>query len=170
MTAADETAARFHAAASAGDVDLAMATFAEDIVVHSPLTDRAEFRGRAQVRALFEVVYTALADLRYHTDVGDDRTRALFGTGTVGRQRIDASLLMRLDEHAMIVELTLHVRPLPGLTALMAALGPPLARRHGRSRAVAALVGAMVRPLVTATRIGDRVGIPLALPESGSPR
>jgi len=167
---AEETVAQFHAAAEAGDVDLAMAAFADDIVVHSPLTDRAEFRGHAQVRALFEVVYRALADLRYHTEVGDDRTRALFGTGSVGRQRIDASLLLRLDDHAKIVEITLYVRPLPGLTAVMAALGPPLARRYGRSRAVAALVAAMVRPLVAATRFGDRVGIPLALPESGAPR
>jgi SnoaL-like protein len=166
---ADETVARFHAAGEAGDVDALLTTIADDVVVHSPLTDRADFRGRAQVRALFEVVYTALGDLTYHTEVGDERTRALFGTGTAGRQRIDASLLLRLDDHAKITEITLYIRPLPGLTAVMAALGPPLARRYGRSRGVAALVSAMVRPLVAATKFGDRVGIPLALPKSGAP-
>lgn len=167
---ADETVAQFHAATAAGDVAAVLATFADDVVVHSPLTDRTEFRGRAQVRALFEVVYSALADLSYHTEVGDERTRALFGTGTAGRQRIDASLLLRLDAHAKITEVTLYIRPLPGLAAVLAALGPPLARRYGRSRGVAALVSTMVRPLVAATRFGDRVGIPLALPESGAPR
>jgi hypothetical protein len=51
----------------------------------------------------------------------------------------------------------------------MAALGPPLARRYGRSRFTAGLLRVMIAPLVFATRAGDRTGIPLALPAKGSP-
>jgi hypothetical protein len=160
---------KFRAAGETHDVELAMATCAADVVVHSPLTDRATFRGRAEARRLFEVVYDQFEQLRYDEPLGAGRRWALFGSATVGGQRIQAALHLTLDESGSIAEVTLYIRPLPGLTAVMAALGPPLARRYGRSRLTAALLRAMVAPLVFFTRAGDRAGIPLALPESGRP-
>lgn len=59
----------------------------------------------------------------------------------------------------------MFIRPLPGLTAVMATLGPLLARKNGRSRFVAGLLRAMTKPLAAVTRSGDRVGIGLALPK-----
>jgi hypothetical protein len=160
---------RFREASEAHDLDAALSTLADDVVIHSPLTDRAKFTGHAEARALFEVVYQKLADLKYHTTVGDGSTRVLVGVATVGGQRIDSTYLLTVDDHDRISELTLFVRPLPGLTALMAALGPPMARAYGRSRFTAGLLRAMTAPLVFATRAGDRTGIPLALPAKGSP-
>ncbi|MPZ79162.1 MAG: nuclear transport factor 2 family protein [Actinophytocola sp.] len=160
---------RFREAGETHDIDLAMTVCADDVVVHSPLTDRATFRGRAEVRGLFEVVYEQLSELRYSDVLGDGRRWALFGSATVGGQRIEETLRLTLDDAGQIVEVTLYIRPLPGLAAVMAALGPPLARRYGRSRLTAAVLRAMVAPLVFLTRAGDRAGIPLALPESGRP-
>jgi hypothetical protein len=154
----------FRAGGEAHDVDLAMSACADDIVVHSPLTDRAAFTGREEVRRLFETVYGVLTNIRYDKEIGDGPTRALTGSAEVGGQRIEETMLINLDATGKISELTLFIRPLPGLTALMAALGPPLARRNGRSRFVAGLLRAMVTPLVFATRSGDRIGVPLALP------
>lgn len=160
---------RFHKASEAHDVAAALAELAEDVVIHSPLTDRVAFTGHAEARALFEVVYDKLHDLKYHTTIGDGRTRALVGDAVVGGQRIDSTFLITIDDHHKISELTLFVRPLPGLTALMAALGPPLARRYGRSRFTAGLLRVLTVPLVLATKAGDRTGIPLALPAKSSP-
>jgi hypothetical protein len=159
---------RFRAASEAHEVDAALATLADDVVIHSPLTDRASFTGHAEARALFEVVYDNLHDLDYHTTVGDGRTYAMVGKGVVGGQSIDSTFVITLDGDK-ISELTLYVRPMPGLAALMAALGPPIARRYGRSRFTAGLLRLMTAPLVFATKGGDRVGIPLALPAKGSP-
>jgi len=46
-----------------------------------------------------------------------------------------------------------------GLTALMAGLGPRLARRQSRSKAAAAAL--MTRPLAALTRSGDKVAVKL---------
>lgn len=154
----------FRKAGETHDVDLAMSACAPDVVVHSPLTDTASFRGQRQVRQLFEVVYERLDGIRYRDLLGDGDQWALFGSATVGGQRIDETLLLRLNSSGKIAEITLYVRPLPGLTALMAALGPALARRNGRSRFVVGLLRVMVAPLVAGTRIGDRTGVRLALP------
>jgi hypothetical protein len=161
---------RFREAARTHDATLAAAACAEDVVLHSPLTDRADFRGRAEVRRLFEVVYDRFTELHYEEPVGAGRHWALFGSATVGGQRIEETMRLTLDDAGQIAEVTLYIRPLPGLTAVMAALGPPLARRYGRSKLTATLLRAMTAPLVAATRSGDRVGIPLALPESGRQR
>ncbi len=160
---------RFRQASEAHDVEAALAELADDVVIHSPLTDRVAFTGLAEARALFEVVYDKLRDLDYHTVIGDGSARAMIGKGVVGGQHIDSTFLITLDDRDKISELTLFVRPLPGVTALMAALGPPLARRYGRSRFTAGLLRVMIAPLVFATKAGDRTGIPLALPAKGSP-
>jgi len=79
-----DSVSRFHKASEAHDLDAALATLADDVVIHSPLTDRVAFRGLAEARALFEVVYEKLQDLKYHTTIGDGRTRALVGDAVVG--------------------------------------------------------------------------------------
>lgn len=128
---------RFREAGKIRDIDLAMTACADDVVLHSPLTDRVTFRGRAEVRRLFEVVYVRFGELRYSGAIGSGRDWALFGSATVGGQRIEETMRLTLDD-GLIAEVTLYIRPLPGLTAVMAALGPPLARRYGRSRLTAA--------------------------------
>jgi hypothetical protein len=87
-------------------------------------------------------------------------------SGVFRAQDVEEAQLMRLNEQSKIVEATLMVRPLPAQTALMEALGPRLARRFGRSRAVAALLSIMVKPLVFLTRVGDKRGVSLVKPGS----
>lgn len=154
----------FQAGGETRDVDLAMSAFADNIVLHSPLTDRTSFVGRDEVRRLFETVYANVQNIRYGTVIGDGPTRVLTVSAEVSGQRIEETMLITLDAVGKISEMTLFVRPLPGLTALMAALGPPLARKNGRSRLVAGLLRVLIKPLVLATRAGDRIGVPIALP------
>jgi len=77
---------------------------------------------------------------------------------------VEEATLVRLDEDALVREITLWFRPLPGLAAVMGRLGPYLAREHGRARR--ALVAGLVAPLVAATRAGDALAVSLVQPTS----
>ncbi|MBG0826593.1 nuclear transport factor 2 family protein [Planomonospora sp. ID67723] len=160
------TTQRYREAGEAKDIDALMSTLAPTVIFRSPLSARAGFAGHAQVRRLFSVALGALRDLRYHADVGDDRTRMLAATARLGHHELEEAALVRLGDDGLIEEVTMWIRPLPALTALMAALGPGLARAAGRP-ALAAFVGASVRPLAFMTDLGDRTLVPLVTPESG---
>ncbi len=156
---AANTTARYRQAAEAGDVEGLIATLSPDVVFHSPITDRAAFRGHDEMRQLVEVVFDTITDIHFFADVGEGRTRALFFRGYVGRQAVEESVRVELDEHGLIVDLTASFRPLPALTTIAATLVPKvIARRRGR------LAGAIVKfamtPIMVLTRLGDRA-VPL---------
>ena len=155
----------FRRAAAEHDIELAMSALADNVVVRSPLTDRFTFDGKDDVRRLFETAYEKFDGLSYDTVIGEGRHRVLVGGAVAGGQPFEETLLLTLDDQDKIAEITLFIRPLPGLTAVMAALGPALARRNGRSRLVSGALRAMTAPLVAATRSGDRFGVGLALPK-----
>ncbi|MEV0383470.1 nuclear transport factor 2 family protein [Nonomuraea sp. NPDC050643] len=156
----DSPAAAYRRAGERHDLDALMATLADDVVFHSPLSGTADFRGRQQVRELFSVVFDVLSDLRYHTDIGDGRTRALTGTARLGRQEIHEAAMVEVGANGLITEVTMWIRPLPALTAMMAALGPGMARATGRP-GLPLLVAAAVKPLAAMTRLGDKTLVPL---------
>jgi hypothetical protein len=157
----DSPTRAYREAGEAKDVAAIMATLAPDVLFHSPLSAGANFQGHEQVGSLFRVVMDALSD---HTDIGDDRTRMLAATARLGRQELEESALLRLDDQGLIEEITMWVRPLPGLTAMMAALGPGLARATGKP-GLPLLVGAATKPLAAMTRFGDRTLVPLLTPK-----
>jgi hypothetical protein len=155
----------FRQAAATRDIDLALATLADDVVVRSPLTDRFTFQGKEDVGRLFETAYEKFENLNYHTTVGEGHHRVLVGGATVNGQPFEETLLLTLDDEGRIAGITLFIRPLPGLTAVMAALGPALARRNGRSRLASGALRVLTAPLAAATRSGDKFGVGLALPK-----
>ncbi|MEU8357021.1 nuclear transport factor 2 family protein [Nonomuraea sp. NPDC048882] len=159
----DSPALAYRRAGEEHDLDALTATLAADVAFHSPLSGRAAFRGREQVNRLFSVVLDTVSDLRYQSDIGDEHTRAVTATARVGRMTMHETAVLRFDEEGLIEELTMWIRPLPALTAMMAALGPGLARESGRP-GLALLVGAAVKPLAAITRLGDRTLVPLLTP------
>lgn len=162
MLAVDSPLAAYRAAATAQDVDGMLACMRDDVVLKSPITDRFAFSGKRQMRDLLEDVHAVIEDAVYRDDAGDDRTRALTLSARVGRQRIDEAMVVTLDDDGLIARMELYIRPLPGLTALAAALGPRVARRRGRGRALA--VRAMIAPLAFMTARGEGAGSKLASP------
>jgi hypothetical protein len=153
----------YRIAAETGDVDLAMTAFAPDAVLHSPLTSRVRFTGHPQLRALIEVAYSHLTEIRFHTDVGDARTRVVVYTARIGGEPIEEAALLRLNDEGLIEEVTLFVRTLPGLVALMDRFGPDIARRNGR-RWAARVLGVATKPLLAMVKSGDRYAVPLVSP------
>ncbi len=160
-----DTTERYRRALETRDVELALSAFAPDAVVHSPLTGRVRFTGHEELRPLLEVAYSHLRDVSFHTDTGDASTRVVVYTARIGAEEIEEAAVLKLREDGLITEVTLFVRPLPGLVALMDAFGPDIARRNGRTFA-ARLLGVAAKPLLAMVRSGDKHAVPLAGPRS----
>lgn len=158
------TTARWRAAVEAGDPDAWSRTLAPDVVLNSPITAATTFRGVDECRELLREVLQVIDGIAFTDDVGDARTRALFYTATIRGVQVEEATRVRLDDDARVTEITLWFRPLPGLTALMAGLGPRLARRQSRPKAAAAAL--MTRPLAAMTKSGDRIAVRLVKPDS----
>ncbi len=140
-----------------GDLAALGGLLAPDVVLSSPITDRFRFRGRDRVIELYEVVHAPLREFEHVRLVGRDVAWAQVTRARVGRHTIWISQLIEFDDAGLIRELTVFVRPLPGLVAFAAAIVPGAARR--RSRLSALLLGTMVRPLVPMVGQGDRVAV-----------
>lgn len=153
------TTARYRKAAETKDVEGLIATLSPDVVFHSPITDRVAFHGHDEMRELLEAVFDTIADIHFFADVGEGRTRALFFRGYVGRQQVEESVRVELDDQDRIVDLTASFRPLPALTTIAATLVPKvIARRRGRIAGV--IVKLAMTPIMLLTRLGDRA-VPL---------
>lgn len=150
------TTARYRKTAEAGDIDGLLATLSPDVVFHSPISERAVFRGHDEMRELLEAVFDTFTEIRYFLDIGDDRTRSLAFRGLVGRQPVEESVRIELDDQGRITDLTAYFRPLPALTAIAATLAPKLIARR-RGRLVGGIVRAAMLPLAVITRLADRL-------------
>jgi limonene-1,2-epoxide hydrolase len=146
---------RFGEAFEARDLDAIVESLAPDVVINSPISRRVSFRGREEARRLFEIVLDLLGETRYTHELADGDVRVVVLHARLAGRELHEVQLMRLDGEGRVKELTLFMRPLPGITALAAALGPRLTRRKGRL--AAAMVAAYARPLAVVTEIGDRV-------------
>ena len=155
--------AAWRAAGESGDAVAAGACLAPGVVLISPLTAQFRFHGPAQVVEVLHAAFEVITDISYHTEVGDDETRALFYHGLVGRQPLEEAQLLRLDGDGLIRELTLFGRPLPALTEVMAGIGPRLLRRQKQPR-LARVVSLATAPLAAMTKLGERRLLPLADP------
>lgn len=168
-TPAARTTQSWRAANEAGDARAAVDCLAADVEFISPLTSQFRFRGRDQVGEVLAAAFKVLSDVRYHTEVGDETTRALVCNGRCGREQFEEAQLLRLDPDGFIVELTFFGRPLPGVTAVMAAIGPLLVRRQGRP-ALSRVIAAATKPLAAMTRLGDAHLVPQADPARNTAR
>jgi hypothetical protein len=146
-----------------GDATAAAACLAPGIEVISPLTAAFRFHGTEQVTHMLASAFEVIHDIRYHTELGDGPTWALFYRARVGRDALEEAQLLRLDDEGRIRELTLFGRPLPALTAVMKGIGPRLLRRQ-RQPALSRLVTVATAPINAAVRLGERTLLPKADP------
>jgi len=121
----------FRRAVEARDLEGMMATFAEDAVLHSPVTFKP-FEGRAMIGQLLAILLEIFQDFRY-TDAleAEDGTRALVFNARVGDRDLQGLDLIRFDGSGLIRDLTVMVRPRSALEALLAEVGPRLAESRG---------------------------------------
>jgi hypothetical protein len=90
---------------------------------------------------------------------------ALFASARIGDVSLGEAQQIRLDDNGLLSEITLFMRPIPAMTALLRALGPRMARRQGRPGVAHVLVAAGTLLDGVASR-GDARFVPLASPRS----
>lgn len=152
---------RYHAALEIGDYDLLMTTVSDDVVLRSPITSRVPITGTAQVRSLLGIVLGAFDDLQSEAHpMGADLGVVHFSASVRGTP-LEGVDLLRVGPDGRIAEITIYIRPLTGLLALMSAIGGDVARSNGRP--MVARLSAFVWLLFAAARAGDRFVVPLAL-------
>jgi hypothetical protein len=121
----------FRKAVEAHDLEGMMATFAEDAVLHSPVTFKP-FEGRAAIRQLLAILFEVFQDFRYTDELeAEDGTRALVFNARVGDRDLQGLDLIRFDGSGLIRDLTVMVRPRSALEALLAEVGQRLAEAPG---------------------------------------
>lgn len=164
----DVTTASWRAAGESRDIELAATCLAEDVQFISPLTARFRFQGRGQALDMLTAAFEVIDGVRYHTELGEGPTRALFFNGRCGREHFEEAQLLRFNDDGLIEELTMFGRPLPGVTAVMAAIGPVMLKRR-QQPILARLIGAATAPLALLTRTGEKRLVPLADPNRARP-
>jgi hypothetical protein len=138
----------------ARDPKAVRAAFAPDVRLSSPILD-VPFRGRDEVGDLFEIVMSVIGSLEYHAEIPGDPHVLYFSTDIDGvpLQGVD---ILHLDENGLISEITVFLRPFPGIAAVLRATGAKLARKR-KGPAQAALATATTPPLSGMMRLAARV-------------
>lgn len=149
----------FRVAMEARDHAAVVDSFAPDAELHSPLTTRLTFTGRAQIATLVQVLFEVFPDLRYTDEMRAADSAFLAWRSVIAGQDIEGIDVLRLRPDGKIAEFTAFFRPLPAAATALHAIGSALARRQ--SPAKGALMSALTRPLAFLARAGDPVGVRL---------
>lgn len=116
----------FRKAVEAFDLDACMACFADDAVLHSPVTFKP-FVGLDAIRGLFTLLFKTFEDFRYEGEFhADDDSGVLHFRTRVGDREVEGIDMIRLGPEGKIVDFTVMVRPLSASIALRDAIGAQL--------------------------------------------
>ena len=118
----------FAAALQARDLDGALAQIADDVVFRSPIVFKP-YEGRAAVEMILRAVMQVFEDFRYAREIGAEgaRDHAFVFTARVGDRQVHGCDFIHTDEHGLISEFDVMVRPLSGAQALAEAMRAQLA-------------------------------------------
>lgn len=116
------TADLYRAAVECKDLDAVGELLAPEIVFHSPVTFHP-FLGRETVTRLLGEVVQVFEDFRFTDELGMDGAHALIFRATVADKEIEGIDLLRFDEHGLIADFTVMLRPLSALVPFAQAMG-----------------------------------------------
>ena len=119
-------ASDFRAAIERRDFDGMLATLADDVVLHSPVSFKP-FEGKEALAGLLRIIVGTFEDFRYTDELPGEDVHALIFRARVGDREVEGLDLVRPGPDGRIVDFTVMVRPLTGVVALAAAVGPQLA-------------------------------------------
>jgi hypothetical protein len=119
-------ASDFRAAIERRDLDGMVATLADDVVLHSPVSFKP-FEGKEAVAGLFEILLRIFEDFRYTDELPGEEVHALIFRARVGDREVEGLDLVRPGPDGRILDFTVMVRPLTGVVALAEAVGAQLA-------------------------------------------
>lgn len=144
-------------AVEAHDLDALAAVLAPDAKLRSPITVRIPFEGRETVLELMEEIFAILESMEVVRDIRQDGLQILEIETRLAGYDMHQVQVIELDDDERVRQITLFMRPLPGVANLAAHLGPSLVRRR-RGRLLGAGVALFMRPVAWLVKLGDRVG------------
>jgi len=117
----------FRRAVEAASLDQIMEQFADNAVLHSPITFQP-FEGKAAIRRLLGIIVEVFEDFHYTDELdASDGTKALVFAAKVGKRDAQGIDLLRFNDAGQVVDLTVMVRPRSAMEALLAEVAPRLA-------------------------------------------
>ena len=127
----DRTA--FRKAVEAHNLEDMMALFAEDAVLHSPITFQP-FEGREAIARLLGIILEVFEGFHYTDQLeGADGTLGLVFRTRVLNRDVQGLDLIHFNPQGQIQELTVMVRPRSALETLLAEVAPRLAAASARA-------------------------------------
>ncbi|MGH2953288.1 MAG: nuclear transport factor 2 family protein [Solirubrobacterales bacterium] len=115
----------FRAAVESWDRDALTEALAPGVVFRSPAVFRP-YEGRETTLVVLEAVSNVFEDFRYLEGLEGEEGEVLHFEARVGDRELDGIDLLRFDDAGLVRDLTVMIRPLSGLTALVEAMGREL--------------------------------------------
>lgn len=107
----------------------------DEVELHSPLITMP-FVGRATAAELYGVLLETLTDFEIVEELSDRDSYVCYWLADVGSRRIEGADFIRSNSAGKVTEVRVLVRPLVNLAAFASGVGPALAAKRGRFRAV----------------------------------
>ncbi len=113
----------FRVAVEAQDIEAAIALLAQDVVFQSPVVFKP-YHGREAVAPLLLAVSRVFENFRYEREIGalDAPDHALVFSARIGDRELDGCDFLHTNEHGLIDDFCVMVRPLSGALALAEAM------------------------------------------------
>jgi hypothetical protein len=113
----------FRTAVEAQDIEAAIALLAKDVVFRSPVVFKPH-HGREAVAPLLLAVSRVFKDFRYEREIGapEAHDHALVFNARIGDRELDGCDFLHTNEHGLIDDFCVMVRPLSGAIALAEAM------------------------------------------------
>src|SRR5918996_2097283 len=121
------SAESFQAAVLSGDEEALSEVLADDVVFRSPAVFKP-YQGREATTVVLRAVAKVFEDFRYEDSFEGSDGEVLLFFAQVGDRELNGIDLLRFDDEGKVRELTVMIRPLSGLTALVEAMGHELER------------------------------------------
>ncbi|MEE1820407.1 nuclear transport factor 2 family protein [Streptomyces sp. SP18ES09] len=143
----------FRQAVEANDHAAIEALLADDVVFTSPVAFKP-YPGKPLTAAILRAVTRVFSDFRYVREISgeDGRDHALVFEARVGERAITGCDFLHLDEHGLIDDFMVMVRPLSAAQALAEAMGAQF------DRIAAEAAAATSTAVTTAPGAGDQPG------------
>jgi hypothetical protein len=114
----------FRSAVVARDAAAAVATFADDVILHSPAVISQDYAGREVIGRIIAFAAQVLEDVRFTDELHspDGSTHGLVLEARIGEERAQAILYLRTAADR-IASITFLLRPLRAAQAFVGAMG-----------------------------------------------
>jgi hypothetical protein len=125
----------FRAFWETGDLGAWIDALEPDVELQSPVLT-TPFRGREEAAELYGVLFETLHDFVVAEEFSTGNSYACLWHADAGGRRIEGADFIRSNPGGKIAEVRVLIRPLVSIAAFASDVGPPLAAKRGRARAV----------------------------------